>query len=266
MKERFDYGAIQEQPKKERRKAVLDSGILDKRRFLLPPDSVVRERIRILRNSVEEFKHAHSEVVSFGLFGSNTKAYATQESDLDGALYVDLRAAIAAYREHHPPASPKEMMDGVKSDLKSQFRELLVQNAGIKAEQVADVVVRFVDVRTTRTTLRAEKMDVRAIKDLFVLFLLQVGSGIEEYRRTVLDELDRQGEVGEEKWQIISARLAKFENTTRERNSAVEGEKEDEDEVKRRQHLYPQNLKDARRIFLKERDHDVEAQELEAAA
>ncbi len=262
MKEKFDYESIQDKPKLERRKSVVEAGLIDERRFLLPPDPIIRERLRALRNVVEIFKSEHPEVVSFGLFGSNTKGYATRESDPDGALYVDLRESIAQYQKNHHRESIKEMMNEIRNELTVKFKILLLQETTLKPKQIKkDLVVRFVDERSTRATLRAEKMDDSAIKDLFALFLLQVGSGIERYRRVVFDELEQQGALGEEKWHIISHRLAEFENTTFGDNGATERT------TARREHLYPQNLKDARRVFLKEKKDEQETEEeLSAAA
>ncbi len=259
MKERFDYQSIQDKPKTERRTAILEAGILDDRRFLLPPNPEIRERIRSVRENLEEFKKKHPEVVSFGFFGSNTKGYATQESDIDGSLYVDLRTAVTTWREHNPPTPTEEILNAIKLKIATEFRKLLVQKTDLTSEQVAHVTVYLVDKKTTHSILTRE-INIPAIEELFVLFLLQIGSGIEKYRKTVFDTLEQQGETGEKKWKIISNRLAKFENATRDDDNATR------EAVERRQHLYPQNLKDARHIFLKESDRKPNTNEFPKAA
>lgn len=94
MKEKIDYDSIQNLSKQERRAAIINAGLIDDRRFLLPAKPELRERIHLLRQAIESFKQLHPEVVSFGLFGSFTKGYATLESNNATEQTIQRRADL----------------------------------------------------------------------------------------------------------------------------------------------------------------------------
>jgi len=60
--------------------------ILEKKRFHLSKEPALQERVHALQAEFEKFKSEHPEVVDFTFYGSLSKGYAAESSDIDGML------------------------------------------------------------------------------------------------------------------------------------------------------------------------------------
>lgn len=70
--------------------------ILEEKRFHLSSAEFSRDRLRILREEFKKFQREYpGEVIAFSLYGSMSKGYAEEESDIDGALFFDKNAKDA---------------------------------------------------------------------------------------------------------------------------------------------------------------------------
>ena len=78
-------------------------------------------------------------------------------------------------------------------------------------------------------------------KKMHPLFLMSIGSGINEYRKIILDELEKKGEKGERSWKEIAENLIWFENTGFPPNL-----------METRRKLYPDTIAKAKKYFLRE--------------
>ncbi|MES3005770.1 MAG: nucleotidyltransferase domain-containing protein [Patescibacteria group bacterium] len=59
-------------------------------RFDVGDNGEIRERLSIIQESVREIQETYPEVVGFLMFGSMVKGYATEESDIDGRIIIDV--------------------------------------------------------------------------------------------------------------------------------------------------------------------------------
>jgi len=241
------YSQLEGLSKDERRDMALTSGMLDERRFLIPPNPKIRQRLDTLREIAGEFRSIYPEVISLGLFGSVTKGYATPTSDLDAYLYVDVSRAVDEWRSRHPGAAVTDAMKEKKASIGKHLRLAAQQRLGLSAEQVHNLSVRFVDEKTIRDTLADPQPDPRIIQEWALLFLLEVGQGITTYRKVVIDTLEAQGQEGEKKWQRLMESLANFENPGGHAGVSANSVPRD-----RRDRLYPKTIAQARKIFFHE--------------
>ena len=93
--QRPDYKIYEGKPKEDRKAIAADTDRLEKKRFVLSGNPEIKKRLSILREAVKELKLEYPEIISFLLFGSCTKGYASPESDIDGYLLVDKDAAMS---------------------------------------------------------------------------------------------------------------------------------------------------------------------------
>ncbi len=59
------------------------------KRFQIPEDIALRERLKGIQSIVRDFKKEYPEVLSFTMYGSMVKNTATPKSDIDGTLFVE---------------------------------------------------------------------------------------------------------------------------------------------------------------------------------
>ena len=224
MSERPSYEAYESKSKDERRQIVSESGILERKRFLLSSSPELRERMSKLQDTVYELKEKYPEIISLGLYGSFTKGYATPESDIDAKVNIDTEICVNSENPSTPEFIVEELKDRLKKDL------------NLNDQQVMGIQLHLFS-----------KLDIlKSINkgwggSLSSLFLLSIGKDIDSYRRTVFDTLELMGKDGEKIWKDTMSNLAGFENIgfsyeTREK----------------RKSLYPQTLAEGRKYFLKE--------------
>ena len=61
-----------------------------KPRFDIGKNKEVKTRIDLIQETVREMQKERPEIVSFAMFGSMVKGYATPESDIDGKMIVSV--------------------------------------------------------------------------------------------------------------------------------------------------------------------------------
>ncbi|MDO8523401.1 MAG: nucleotidyltransferase domain-containing protein [bacterium] len=215
-------------PKDARREAISSSGALDRKRFLLSASPEWKERIRKLQDIVYELKKEHPEAISLSLFGSLTKGYANEKSDVDAYLNVDNSSVnIPAGKR----VSNAFFLAGLIGDkLREEFN--------LSEEQVGHIIPALWSKKTLKEDLKDSTYNVNVVRKLF---LLSVGANINEYRKIVFDELEAKGIDGDLVWISIMDELANFEN------SGLPGNAQ-----QKRRLLYPKTLAEGRKYFLQE--------------
>lgn len=87
------------------------------KRFHIQPEVFAHERIKAIREAVEELKIQHPEILSLNLFGSLVKGKTKQESDIDAFVYIDTdlipqkqgETPVYVIAEHQEPLDVNEL-------------------------------------------------------------------------------------------------------------------------------------------------------------
>ncbi len=225
------YEAYSDKPKNVRREIISASGLLERKRFLLSSSPAIKERIKKLQEVVDEFQEKHPEFISLNLFGSLTKGYANPESDIDAHMYVD--TDVKCTSEHVNVAYVQEVHADI---LRVRLRDTL----SLSQEQIANVAIRTITKKEIKDLCVSDDF-FYGEKQLFPLFLLALGRGIDNYRRIALDALESIGPRGESRWKDIINLLIDTENKGL-----------DPKLIEKRKKLYPRTIADARKYFLHE--------------
>ena len=223
--EKLAYEAYSGKQKNLRREIISESGTLDRKRFLLSASPEWKDRIRKLQDIVYELKKEYPEIISLSLYGSLTKGYANEESDIDAYLNID--------------------EDVANKNLRTQSRFFYED---IARKKIKDVLgLSDGQVRHVHSEFWAESKIVKDASHGFAswqiaqLFLLSVGKDINKYRKVVFNESEKLGADGETYWQSIMDSLAFLENSGLSKEL-----------IQKRGFLYPKTLTEGRKYFLQE--------------
>ena len=118
------------------------------KRFVLSKEAFAQERMQAVKESVDEIKEKHNEVLSFCMFGSMTKGTAHEGSDIDGYLYID--SARVAQKEAMPE---EKVLDYIQNDVRNdaylteeiakkyilEFRNNIQERTGLKEKDVEHI-------------------------------------------------------------------------------------------------------------------------------
>lgn len=203
--------------------------ILEKKRFVLSPDPELLKRLRSLHEALKKAKKYNPEIISIGLFGSMTKGYATESSDIDAVLFINETKLDQRRKDEHLD-SDYGSVTHYKDNFIRQLQDALQLTS---IEQLKDFRVEYVSADLLRKSAR------RFPSTLTDLFLLSVSRDIEPYRKIVLDELESMGSEGEEIWRSIMQDLAEKEN------AGLNPEM-----IHQRELLYPKSISAAKNYFL----------------
>lgn len=217
--EKHSYEQYVGKEKNERRELMSASGALDRRRFLLSRSLEWKERIKKLQEVFYEIKKDHPEVVSLSLFGSLTKGYANEESDVDGWLNIDNDKTP---KNSSPEQYQNMIISHIKHALNLDYK---------KIEHVVPVFWQKEEI--------IHMCKHKDVGDLVKLFTLSIGRDINNYRKIVFDELEKEGLDGEIVWISLMDKLALFES------GGLDGAAQ-----RKRRKLYPRNLAEGRKYFL----------------
>ncbi len=196
----MSYEVYEGKNKQERKGESIKQKSFDSKRFVLSENPEMRKRLKILSGAIDKFKEEHPEVISLSLFGSFTKGYAVEDSDIDGCLNVDDSKMRHENREkwHY-----SEFMGptGFIKFLKDQFKE-----KGIDMDGKISIEPNYISEDYIEKTIGMGG-------DNFKLFLMQVSNGAKKYRRAIFDTLrSLGGERGETAWRRIMDFLCDWEN------------------------------------------------------
>ena len=221
---------------KELRRETASPRLVTKR-FLLSDNPELKRLIKDFHRVTEELKEKHPEIVSFGFFGSLTKGYAMELSDIDIYVFIDEEE----WEERGYPTLDQEKIE-YRFEYKIQLRQEFSAALGVTEDRVKDLMLKVLN--------KKEIYDTCIVGDAFEnwpLFLLNTSRDIEEYRKIVLDILQRNEELepgsGERPWKWLIHKLFEFENQGLEANLQEE-----------RRKLYPRTLAEARKKFLSRSD------------
>lgn len=220
MREGKDYIQFENLSKPERINLILEGGVLEGKRFALSSNPEIQERLKNIRKIVEELKKDYPEIVSLGLRGSLVKGYANTMSDIDAVLFIDPSKITQWDRKGNDMYYRNRVEDHLKEvwQMKSDIAILALSKEDI--------------VRV------CHEKDFRP-KQLFALFWLYIGKEVYEYRKCVLEELEKMRDKGRERWKIIMEYLWSKESIGLP--DAI---------MQKRRSLYPQTLKRGREVFL----------------
>lgn len=197
------------------------------KRFQMPEDEELRERLKGVQQVVRDLKREYPEALSFSMYGSMVKDTATTESDVDGTLFIDTtpsgdKEVDATVLER---VESGEYLNTFKSDLQDRLG-LVEEQVGkdvkletISEKDVATAAEKFVlsnelykEERkhwesTKRDTGRTEQgmfgeMPVYDYEgeepiapdlpnNIKAMFNLDIGGGINKYRRHFLNSLEQ---------------------------------------------------------------------------
>jgi len=217
--------------KEERRKNTVSENVLEEKRFLLPSNPEARELLEKLKNAVSDMKTGHPEVIGFAMHGSLIKGYATEKSDIDGYLLIDSdRSQLPADADN-----VDKYPFGWKTTLPNLLKGELEQTVSLP-DKTKDI--GSLDLNNEILEKYCETRDAAI---LYIAFLPTIGVGVNEYRKSILDRLEKMGEDGQSLWQLIVGYL--WEDESLDFTPEI---------AEKRKALYPQTLGDARRYFLKE--------------
>jgi predicted nucleotidyltransferase len=240
--------------KSEKLQKVVESHLLDERRFVYSKDPEVRKQLSLLFESIKELKTHHPEIIAFMLYGSRVKGYATQESDTDGVLLVDYEIAKKDLGED---ANNNLSGNELKNRIRMKYKEILSNKLAEKKllGSSKNLIAEPVDKTKIMEALKGnEEYLLDRSYCITQLFYFPVGrlpavqgqTHLNDYRRMVLDELEKQGDKGECKWQKIMKEVGYWE-------ALWIGDEEllgPSTAPERHKRIYPQTIKEARNYFL----------------
>lgn len=211
---------------------IEDSGELELKRSLLSSDPELRERIKALREVVEGLRTKYPEIIGITLFGSHTKGYANEKSDIDACIYLDEeKVRIASHTMNHEEKvfdSPHFLQ--IQEEISSG-----ISHAGLK-QQSGGIIIYLISKDKLVERCHKGSFSINTIR----LFHLAAGKGIYEYREIVISTLENMVEDGERMWKNLMHELSVFENLNLD---TVLREK--------RKDLYPKTLVEGRSYFLR---------------
>ncbi|MBI2121616.1 MAG: nucleotidyltransferase domain-containing protein [Candidatus Sungbacteria bacterium] len=219
--------------KDERREKVSASPALERKRFLLSRHPELKERLKKIHEIMKEEKAKYPELVALTLFGSLTKGYAIPESDIDGYILIDEDKIL--------PKKPEEIdSPSVFSHIHDRIKEELKLNAEQKKNLTAYI---FSGKRLPKllTYTHDTTIDIMKADQLMRFFHLSIGTGINDYRKIILDTLESMGKDGEKIWKNIFSHLFHFENGGLDTKLYA-----------KRLALYPKTIQEAKKYFLHE--------------
>lgn len=139
---------------------------VETQRFRLSREPFARERIRAVKETMDELKDQHPEFLSMCLFGSLVKGRTRPDSDIDAYVFVD--AERVERTDEKPIIQKHERAQIFRDDLQDLYenlvRESLARKAELSKEQVEHVRVRpiskeIVDGEISRLVAYEEKWD-----------------------------------------------------------------------------------------------------------
>lgn len=212
---------------------------LGPKRFEIQPDSFVSERLSAVQSGVEEMREEDPNVLGVTLYGSMVKGTAHEGSDVDGYLYLDAdrlareesELATQENREPRPvtfdvgdvgnvSTYPGEhLYDVYKPLIKDKF----TKDGLLNEEQISDINIRPISGEIIDRHLSSLKqglelarngendVNIEPSQNLFGLFHLAVGHGLDSHRQQIIEKLEGMGQEGEEVWSKIIGQTEKLE-------------------------------------------------------
>jgi predicted nucleotidyltransferase len=212
---------------------------LGPKRFEIQSDDFIRERLDIIQSGIEEMQEEDPNVLGLTMFGSMVKGKAHETSDVDGYLFLD--AERLAQEEEQLAAQENREARPVTFDIgdtgnlstypgehlydvyKPLIKEKFTKGDLLNEEQISDVNIRPISEeiidRHLSSLLQASKLsensedgvDIEPSQNLYGLFHLSIGHGLEKYRQQVIEKLEEFGSEGEEIWSKIIGQTEKLE-------------------------------------------------------
>lgn len=238
---------------------------LGPKRFEVQTDGFVKKRLDAIREGLKEMKEENPNVLGLTLFGSMVKGKAHEDSDVDGYLFLDVdrlaeeenELALQENREPRPvtfdigdtgnlSTYPGEHLYDIYKPL---IREKLTHDGSLSEEKIRDINIRPVGHDMIDKHLLSLQQAIESLKNgdsevriepsqnLYGLFHLAVGHGLEGYRKYIIEELEQLGQEGEDIWRTIIRKTEQLEQYMYT-DTPIH---------------YPRTLTEARRAYISER-------------
>ncbi|QQS39419.1 nucleotidyltransferase domain-containing protein [Candidatus Woesebacteria bacterium] len=219
-----------------------ESPYLETHRFQINETSKVK--LRKFRKLLTETQTKHPEIIAATVFGSQIIGKATDISDIDAVVFVDVNKAGLSDKPDALFSDTRgdqnwEQVNGQIGDVFRNKASKLLPSAeakqGIKLRLISEARINneMDNLINYQQQIDAKKADggissvvERSRSDIHYLFHLQIGgSDLEKYRCIVLDRLAALGELGDEIWRdrIVfgvqfdeNARLGEVDRTSNE--------------------------------------------------
>lgn len=234
---RINYKELEGISKKERKETILKTGLLDKKRFTLNPEH--KETVKAFHRAIKELSNNYPEIISVGLVGSATKGYANQVSDVDYFVFIDKEKSIQKLDPTELLKKQEIINRLLKTKYEKIFKENLAEKSNLPIEKLHLIEVMPLNENLIKNWIAQHNS---FYYELSLLFTLQMGSrNIEQYRKIVFDELEKLSDEGENIWQNIMTTCLLAER------GIFLGE---HGTLEIYTNLYPQTIKEARKVFL----------------
>lgn len=239
------YQAYEGKDKEERIEIATTDPLLERKRFILSDNPESRKQLSVIQEVTNQLVQTHPEVICLGLYGSQTKGCATDESDFDANLLIDTDKI------------PAEAINGTDD---SRYVWYPRYGAGLVNELIESLKKQKIlelDFHCSYALISQEKIDKVCTsvtdKKIFAfpfmeLFYLSIGvdkmghKRVNDYREKLFRVLEAAGTQGEKTWQLIMDKLCRWENLTFNEKFRAE-----------RRVLYPNTIAEGRRYFLSEK-------------
>jgi len=233
--------------KELRKKEIRETGLLDENRFILSDHPIIVERLTKLKKSLIKLKSEHPRFITLGLRGSYVKGYAAEESDIEGTIFIDAEGRNLT-NEH--------VNESFATKYRGYVVRELIDSLSINEALLRDLHVMLVTKQGLIEMIENIDIDMEhALEDIHLLFTLSPGSenspdlvsvtseDLNVYRKLVLDQLELEGELGEQKWKRIVYELHVFERSDIDHL-------ERDGSIQENHRLYPTTISQARNYFL----------------
>lgn len=247
---------------------------LDTHRFVLSENPELRERLKKFKKEFAELKKEYPELSACTVFGSQTKGYATEKSDLDVSVYLDTDKfpkgsdvyELAKIEEEATNDNELWLENSKTTDprpytaerfhLMEKYRSLAKEKVEKSGFPKSDIFVTPISRERIRKTVDylIKNPDQRFPLDISALFGLSLYPDIKYYREIIIKEIENQSKNTkinpDECWRKIIYELQFWGETKKEKIIPIIGPLFTKFE-ERSANLYPQTIKKAKEKYLK---------------
>ncbi len=248
---------------------------LDTHRFVLSENQESREQLKKFKKEFAGLKKEYPELAACTVFGSQTKGYATEKSDLDVSVYLDTDKfpkgsdvyELAKIEEEATDDNELWFENSKASDsrphtterfyLMKKYRSLVkekVEKSGFPKSDIFLTPISRERIRKTVDYLIKNPERKHPPLDIAMLFGLSLHPDIKYYRELIIKEIENQSKNvkinPDECWHKIIYELRTWGETKKERIIPIIGLPFTEFK-ERAANLYPQTIKKAKEKYLK---------------
>lgn len=183
---------------------------LEKHRFRI--NEISSSVLGSLKQEFQGFQQEHPEAIGLTVYGSQVKGTAKESSDVDCFLFVDEEKLTDQKAEDKDTIIPfKKRVRSVVSPSVGTLKDVqihMLSKDGIDTQ--VDSLVGFYDKLDVYLKNGGEDPE-QPDYDLQDLFHMQIGRGLDEYRRYIIDRFEQSGDPGKRAFDLIMGDLEDWE-------------------------------------------------------